>query len=142
GEGDNRHRLERMAQEAGVADSVNFTGFVSDEELGRLYQSASVFALPSQQEGFGIVYAEAMWHGLPCVGSTADAAVDVVVDGETGLLIPYGDVPATAEALIRILDDADWARTLGANGRAVCIDRYMPDTFSQRLRSTLAESVR
>lgn len=138
GEGDNRHALEKMAQEAGVAGSVTFTGFVSDEELGRMYQSAMVFAMPSRQEGFGIVYAEAMWHGLPCIGSTADAAVDVIVDGETGLLVPYGDVSATADALTRILGDTDYARALGANGRIVCLDRYTPDSFHTRLRMALA----
>ena len=53
--------------------------------------------MPSRQEGFGLVYAEAMWHGLPCVGSTADAAAEVIRDGVTGVHVTYADVPGICE---------------------------------------------
>ena len=103
GGGDDAARLAAKARERGVADCVRFLGRVSDAELGALYRRASVFAMPSRQEGFGLVYAEAMWWGLPCIGSTADAAGQVIAAGETGELVPYGDVAA-----------------LGARARAAC----------------------
>jgi phosphatidylinositol alpha-1,6-mannosyltransferase len=105
GEGDAQPVFKEQARSLGLGDCVHFFGRVSDEELGSLYRRASIFAMPSRQEGFGLVYAEAMWHGLPCVGSTADAAVDVISDGETGLLVPYGDPEQTAEAISNLLRD-------------------------------------
>jgi len=116
GAGDDRERLEARAR-ALAGDRARFLGRVSDAELSRLFQRASVLAMPSRQEGFGLVYAEAMWHGLPCIGSTADAAGDVIADGETGVLVPYGDVAALADAVSRFLSDADRVRALGDASR-------------------------
>ena len=113
GDGDDRARFEEKARELGVADSVHFWGRVTDEELCDLYRRASVFAMPSRQEGFGLVYAEAMWHGLPCIGSDSDAASQVISEGETGLLVPYADRPALGKALVRILEDSDYRARLG-----------------------------
>jgi phosphatidylinositol alpha-1,6-mannosyltransferase len=112
GDGDDRARLEEKAAKLDLAECIRFWGRVSDEELCDLYRRAAVFAMPSRQEGFGLVYAEAMWHGVPCIGSTADAAGQVIRDGETGLLVPYDDVPALGEALIRILGDSDYCTRL------------------------------
>jgi glycosyltransferase involved in cell wall biosynthesis len=58
-----------------------------------------------------------MWHGLPCIGSTADAAGDVIADGETGVLVPYGDVPALADAVSEFLSDAERVAGMGDAGR-------------------------
>ena len=113
GEGNDRARLEEKARELGLAEHVRFWGRVTDEKLCDLYRRAAVFAMPSRQEGFGLVYAESMWHGLPCIGSTADAAGQVIRDGETGLLVPYDDRPALGEALVRILEDSDYCARLG-----------------------------
>ncbi len=117
GSGDDLPRLEQKARAAGVADAVRFLGRVSDDDLGDLYRKASVFAMPSRQEGFGLVYAEAMWHGLPCIGSTADAAAEVIRDGETGQLVPYDDPAALATALIALLGDREGAARLGAEAQ-------------------------
>lgn len=105
GVGDDSARLEAKARAHGVADSTRFFGGVSDAELGDLYRRASVFAMPSRQEGFGLVYAEAMWWGLPCIGSTADAAGQVIEPGETGELVPYGDSEALGRTLVALLAD-------------------------------------
>ena len=137
GEGSGRGALEHLATECGVTQYVKFTGYVSVLELGYLYRTASVFAMPSRQEGFGIVYAEAMWHGLPCIGSTADAAGEVIRDGETGLLTEYGNVDDTAAALIRILTDRSWAKALGGAGRRRCLALYSPQAYAKELRSAM-----
>jgi phosphatidylinositol alpha-1,6-mannosyltransferase len=116
GEGDDRARLEARAQEAGVGEAVRFLGRVDDRELGALYRRAALLAMPSRQEGFGLVYAEALWHGLPCVGSTADAAGEVITDGETGLLVRYGDSGALGEAVASLLSDPERRRRMGEAG--------------------------
>jgi phosphatidylinositol alpha-1,6-mannosyltransferase len=104
GDGDDRGRLEAKAVSLGLGDSVSFLGRISDQEVADRYRRAQIFAMPSRQEGFGLVYAEAMWHGTPCLGSTADAASEVVTDGQTGRLVPYGDVDAIAATLCEMLE--------------------------------------
>ncbi len=137
GGGDDVARLERRARELGLADAVRFLGRVSDAELAVRYRRASVFAMPSRQEGFGLVYAEAMWHGLPCVGSTSDAAGDVIQDGRTGHLVPYGDVPAIAEAVGSLLAEPERARSLGEAGRAQARDVFSYSRFRRDLLAAL-----
>jgi glycosyltransferase involved in cell wall biosynthesis len=88
-------------------------GFVPHTELLGLYERAAVVACPSHREGYGVVCAEAMAHGRPVVASAVGGLLDLVVDGETGLLVPPGDVPALRAALERLLGDAELRRTLG-----------------------------
>jgi glycosyltransferase involved in cell wall biosynthesis len=92
-------------------------GFVPHQELERLYGRAAVVACPSRREGFGIVCAEAMAHGRPVVAGAVGGLLDLVVDEETGLLVPPRDVGALRSALRRLLDDPELRRRLGAAGR-------------------------
>lgn len=137
GWGDDVPRLEARAATLGVADRVDFLGRISDAELRDRYRRAAVFAMPSRQEGFGLVYAEAMWHGLPCIGSTADAATSVIVDGETGLLVTWGDVPALAAALADLLGDAETCGRLGRAGRQRAVDHFAYPRFARDLLAAL-----
>jgi starch synthase len=93
-------------------------GFVPHAELRRLYERAAVVACPSYREGYGVVCAEAMAHGRPVVASAVGGLLDLVVDGETGLLVPPGDVAALRVALRRLLDDPALRRRMGEAGRA------------------------
>ena len=92
-------------------------GFVSADELGRLYDRAAVVACPSHREGFGVVCAEAMAHGRPVVASAVGGLRDLVVHEETGLLVPPRDVRALRAALERLLGDAELRRRMGEAGR-------------------------
>jgi glycosyltransferase involved in cell wall biosynthesis len=92
-------------------------GFVPHDELGRLYAQAAVVACPSRREGFGVVCAEAMAHGRPVVASAVGGLLDLVVDGETGLLVPPRDVGALRAALQKLLGDRELRRRLGAAAR-------------------------
>jgi glycosyltransferase involved in cell wall biosynthesis len=92
-------------------------GFVPHDELGPLYERAAVVAVPSHREGFGVSCAEAMAHGRPVVASAVGGLLDLVVDGETGVLVPPRDVPALRGALQRLLADRELRRELGANAR-------------------------
>jgi glycosyltransferase involved in cell wall biosynthesis len=100
-------------------------GFVPHDELGPLYERAAVVAVPSHREGFGVVCAEAMAYGRPVVAAAVGGLLDLVVDGETGLLVQPRDVAALREALERLLADADLRRRLGENAR-----RRMREHFS------------
>jgi glycosyltransferase involved in cell wall biosynthesis len=96
-----------------------------------------VFAMPSRQEGFGLVYLEAMWWGLPCIASTADASGEVVLDGETGELVPYGDVGALGGALVRLLSDRARAARMGEAGRRRARDHFGYERFRSDLLTAL-----
>ena len=92
-------------------------GFVPHHELLSLYARAAVVACPSRREGFGVACAEAMANGRPVVASAVGGLLDLVADGETGLLVPPGDVERLRAALQHLLDDAELRRKLGAAGR-------------------------
>lgn len=137
GEGDDVARLRAKAATLGVADAVAFPGFVDDATRRALYQQASVFAMPSRREGFGLVYLEAMAFGVPCVGSIHDAASGVVVDGKTGVLVDQADADALAAALIGLLTDRARARALGEAGRDRFLAHYTLPAFRGRLRAAI-----
>jgi glycosyltransferase involved in cell wall biosynthesis len=92
-------------------------GFVSHDELERLYARAAVVACPSHREGFGVACLEAMAHGRPVVTTGVGGLGDLVVDGETGLVVPPRDPAALRAALDRLLADRELRRRLGAAGR-------------------------
>ena len=93
--------------------------------------------MPSRQEGFGLVYAEAMWHGLPCIGSTRDAAREVIEAGETGFLVPFGDVEAIGAAIADLLSDEERRDRMGEVARRRARERFGYASFRTALRAAL-----
>jgi glycosyltransferase involved in cell wall biosynthesis len=92
-------------------------GFLPQERLGERYERAAVVACPSYREGFGMVCAEAMAHGRPVVAGSVGGLLDLVVNGETGLLVRPGDVAGLRAALERLLGDAKLRQQMGRAGR-------------------------
>ena len=141
GGGADGDRLRALAKEHGVADAVEFTGFVSQDQLHALYEQARVFAMPSRNEGFGLVYLEAMRHHLPCVGSVHDAARDVIADAVTGCLIDQGNRTQLTSTLVRLLLDDEACRRMGEAGFVRATQQFSYSAFRQRfvelLRGTL-----
>lgn len=123
GRGDDRPRLEALARDLGVADRVVFAGFVPAIELPDYYRLADVYVMPSQ-EGFGIVYLEAMASGVPVVAGDGDGSADALQDGKLGWRVPHRHPEAVATACGEILGggdrrcDGNWLRqeTLAAFG--------------------------
>jgi phosphatidylinositol alpha-1,6-mannosyltransferase len=102
GRGDGMAGLQEKAKRLCAADAVEFVGFVSDSDLHLEFTRCRMFALPSQKEGFGLVYLEAMAHGRPSLGARAGGVPEVITP-ETGVLVDYGDVPGIAAALVASL---------------------------------------
>ena len=92
-------------------------GFASREELDRLYDDAAIVVCPSRREGFGVVCAEAMAHARPVVATAVGGHLDLVRDGETGLLVPARDPRALRAALERLLGDRRLRGRIGAAAR-------------------------
>src|SRR5262249_21761561 len=107
----------RLTHELGLAEHVHFVGRVEDERLLDYYAAADVFVLPSSSEAQGIVALEAMACGLPVVATAVGGLLGTIDDGETGLLVPPGDVDALATALVGLLRDAPARMALGAAAR-------------------------
>jgi glycosyltransferase involved in cell wall biosynthesis len=106
GRGDALPSLQALAAKLGLAGSVEFAGFRSDAELRGEFERCRLFALPSQKEGFGLVYLEAMAHARPCLGARSGGVPEVITE-ETGVLVEYGDVPGIASAIAGVLR-RDW----------------------------------
>jgi glycosyltransferase involved in cell wall biosynthesis len=115
GEGPERPRLEAQAEKLGLDDRVLFLGRRSD--VPELLAASDVFVLPSLFEGSSLAVLEAMAAGKPVVSSAIGGTDELVVDGESGLLVPPGDVGALALALNKVLSEAELRARLGARAR-------------------------
>lgn len=123
---------------------VEVLGRIDDrKELAGLYRRAAVFCLPSRFEAYGGSSAcEAMAFGLPCVVTTVGAFPELVLDGETGILVPPGDVAPLADALSRLLQEPELARRLGQAGRHR-VETYLNwDSVVERMAPGLARTSR
>lgn len=129
----------RLHAELGLGSSVALLGDLTRERLAEEYVNASVFCLPSVQEGFGIVFLEAMAAELPVVACRIAAVPEVVLDGVTGLLVEPRDPGALAEALERLITDPARARQLGQEGRRRAVGfspRHVAERFVSAVHST------
>ncbi|HEX8851129.1 MAG TPA: glycosyltransferase family 4 protein [Gemmatimonadaceae bacterium] len=130
GDGPEMDRIRRRAAERGVSERVDLRGRQSDEALRQAYASADAFVLPAivdargDTEGLGVVLLEAMNFGVPVVASASGGIVDIVIDEETGLLVPPGDVASLARALERLGRDRELATGLGARGQRFVAERF------------------
>ena len=137
GKGDARPALEGIARDLGISDRTRFAGFVTDEEKARLLARAWVHALTSPKEGWGIVSMEASACGTPSVVSDSPGLRETVRHGETGFIVPHGDVEALAGAMARAVDPKTRDR-MGASARIMAEahswDRTT-DAFERQLNS-------
>ena len=118
-------RVQETIERLGLDGAVTFVHGVSDERIVELYAEAEVAVVPSLYEGFSLPAIEAMACGLPLVATTGGALPEVVgTDGETGMLVPPGDVGALAAALGRALDDPDLRARVGEGGRRRVLERF------------------
>jgi glycosyltransferase involved in cell wall biosynthesis len=118
GDGPEHGALRELVQRLGLGVVVQLPGALADDGAVRdWYRRSAVFCLPSIQEGFGIVFLEAMASGLPVVSTTATAIPEVVPHGRAGLLVPPRDPQALAEALLKLLTDAELQQSCRAYGR-------------------------
>jgi len=113
--GDELARLRRLASELGLNGRITFTGLRAD--VASVMAGLDVLVLASHAEPFGLVLLEAMSQGTAVVATAAGGAEEVVLDGQTGLLVPPRNPPALAAALERLLADPARVRALGAAGR-------------------------
>jgi glycosyltransferase involved in cell wall biosynthesis len=107
-----------------AADNCRVVGPVPVTEVGRYFEEASVFCMPTRNEPFGLVFIEAFAHELPIVSSQIGALPDIVEEGRSGYLVEADDVDTLAVRLMDLLGDPDKCRRFGAHGRELVKSRY------------------
>lgn len=118
GKGEHRAALEELRDRLGLADRVEFLGFVPEDRKRELLRRSWVHVLTSPKEGWGISVLEAAACGTPSVASDSPGLRDSVRDGETGLLVPHGDVAALAGALARLVEERPIREAMGQRARS------------------------
>ncbi|MCL1851861.1 MAG: glycosyltransferase [Peptococcaceae bacterium] len=119
GDGEERSKLEHLADELEVREHVSFLGALSHQEAMREMADCDVMVMPSWDEGFGIVYLEAMAHGKPVIGTQGEGAAGLIEKEDVGLTVPAGDAAAIARASNRILSSRELACAMGQRGQEI-----------------------
>ncbi len=142
GEGPLRHEAEQAARELGIADRFKLFGFRRD--VPDLMQAIDVMCLPSRREPFGLVYVEAALAEKPVIACRAGGVPEIVIHGETGLLVPPpapeaasttdSQITALADAIFTLLDNREMATSMGRNGRDLALASFEWPRYIRKLR--------
>jgi phosphatidylinositol alpha-1,6-mannosyltransferase len=110
GDGPQRQALKSLAQELGLSEAVEFTGRVPVEEVSSYLGSADLYVSPTMAESFGLALVEAAAHGLPIIATPVGMAPVLILEGQTGRIIPAGDEHSLAEAIIGVIGNPIFRR--------------------------------
>lgn len=138
GQGSGLNALQNLAQNSSAVDWIEFLGFVPDEAIEAVWRRTDIFAMPSRQEGFGIVYTEAMSRGKPILASVHDAGQEVNVDGLTGFNVALDERKHLIERLTRLLLDRQLRENMGRAGYRRWKAHFQYDCFKMRLLDILS----
>jgi len=141
GDGDDRPRLEAKARNLALGDAVRFAGRISDEELDGLYRRCSFFVMASRNEGFGLVFLEAMRASKACIGG-AGAASEIIDDGATGFVVDPGERRDVVESMRQLFRGRELRTRMGERGRDRFRSHFTAERFRHRLHSVLVASTR
>jgi len=102
-----KSRLDKMIAKAGLKEHVIFAGFVADEELADHFNLADIYIMPSEKEGFGIVFIEAMYYNKPVIAGNKDGSTDALLGGKLGLLVNPESIEEVSAAIMRMIKDKE-----------------------------------
>jgi len=130
-------KYKQVSKMLGISDSVEFLGYLTDEELAKLYSSSSIFVLPSLNnlEGFGIVTLEALSYATPVITTHFAGSSQLITRNKAGLIVPPGDAVVLADAIITLLDDHSEALSMGIRGAAAVNREFRWDRIARRMLS-------
>ncbi len=135
GDGPMEHELRAMSDSMGLGNYVKFLGRQPHDRVMQYMANCDIFALPSWEEGFGVVYVEAMAHGKPVIGCQGEGIEDFVEHGRTGMLVKPRDVDSLVEALDFLLGHPEEAKAMGERGRKLVLENY---TWEKNAEKTIA----
>ena len=141
GEGPLRNQLLKKIEATNLTDNFTFLGNVKEDMLPAVYNCADVFALPSIQEGQGIVLLEAQASAKPVVAFDVGGVNEAVCNGETGLLVKLGSPDKLADAIMKLLSDKALREKMGANGRRFVAENLTWDICAQKMLNVYHEAL-
>lgn len=139
GSGSGLGEVKELARRSTAAENIEVKGFVAESDMADLWRSTHIFAMPSRGEGFGLVYIEAMRHGLPVIASIHDAGQEVNIDGQTGYNVDLDQPEQLAERIISLFENTKEARKFGQAGYKLWQQRFRFTAFKQRLIESLPD---
>ncbi|UCE75083.1 MAG: glycosyltransferase family 4 protein [Methanomassiliicoccales archaeon] len=132
-------KLMGRAKVLGIEHSVLFTGSLNDKSVSQAFIDCDIFVLPSEFEAFGIVLIEAMAAKKPCVATKVGGMPYVVKDGETGILVDYGDSHQLGTAICELLGDEAKRAAFGSAGRQLALKNFAIEKVVDRLENVYRE---
>lgn len=124
GTGEQKDKLVRLVKELQLNDIIFFPGYVSNDEVSSILNEFDIVCIPSESESFGVSAVESMACERPVIVSDADGLKEVVVHGQSGIVVPRRNPEAIAVAIFSLLNDKEFAKKLGANGRKRVLELY------------------
>ncbi len=128
-----KERLEKLVAELGINGKVIFTGFVPDEELADHYNICDVYVMPSEKEGFGISFIEALYYGKPVIAGNRDGTVDALLDGRLGLLVD----PRSQEEITNAIEKVIRNVAAFVPDRALLMEYFSYPVYREKWRKVL-----
>ena len=132
--------MHTLIERHGLQDNVVFTGFRSD--IGDLMAACDIYSMPSFEEPFGMVYVEAMSLERPVVGLDNGGTREIVVHGVTGLLSDVGDIDGLAANIMRLIEDPELRRKMGAAGRRRALEHFSPAAMARPVEALYRQLAR
>ena len=124
GKGELKNKLEALTKELQIEDKVIFKGYISNEDVPKALNEMDIFVVPSINESFGVAAVEAMACEIPVIASSVGGLKEVIVDKETGYLVPKKDHKEIAKYLKKLILDKNLRTSLGENGRKRVLENY------------------
>lgn len=140
GEGPLKAEIERFAGQAGLSGRIHLPGF--QKNMVEVMKAIDLLVLPSLWEGFGIVLIEAMTAGKPVVTTNVSSMPEIVVEGETGRLVPVNDSPALSAAMNELLENPALAKQWGENGRKRVKEKFTIQRMIDQLEKLFEQATR
>lgn len=134
-----QERLEEKIRALGLSRYFVFVGLVPPERVAELLAACDLVVHASYREGLARVLPQALLSQKPVVSYDVDGAREVVLPGETGVLVPVGDVAGLAQGLRVLLADAALRQRCGISGRGLCLERFRHDVMTRKIRQVYAE---
>ncbi|MDQ2719727.1 MAG: asparagine synthase (glutamine-hydrolyzing) [Bacteroidota bacterium] len=132
-----KSRLDNMIEESGLKDHVIFTGFVPDEELAGHFKLADIYIMPSEKEGFGIVFIEAMYYNKPVIAGNTDGSTDALLDGRLGLLVNPKSLEEVTVAITSMISN----KAQYLPDRKLLMDNFSYPVYKEKWRKILKSLV-
>jgi phosphatidyl-myo-inositol dimannoside synthase len=129
-----KKRLDTLIGKTSIKDDVIFTGYVPDEDLASLFSLADVYVMPSKKEGFGIVFIEAMYYGIPVIAGNKDGSADALNNGKLGMLVDCDNQGDIENAIEKVIQNRDFYKP----DRVLLNQLFSFESYKEKCTSILA----